>query len=422
MASELMNLHLSDIVRVAGEILSGHVEMNMAQAQEDKLEHLRIKLRGSIVTKITEHKTVHEDGQTRTHNEVHTQIIELVRSDVTVWDHFSGAAQGPVMMFPFQFQLPHNLPPSFYASETGRTATISYSIEVVGDRPGLFHLNRRIRKIFSIVPAASPDQVMANEAMKHGWSGQWRAVHADEKLRQGIFGHHGRAKVEIVLPNLSSFPMSTGIPFSLHVETHTKELHYGDLEEKHGSLFPAPPTSSADIKLELHRRGRVHVHKRSQPLHDTFKLKGSVGDPESTQAVRVSADQPEWTPGSPGSPGGKKEKEKGVWKRTVHFEGRLSIPFVPTFKGDTVDWEYFLQFTVPFPGIGNDLDLEFPIHINSGSACPPPPQAQQGYAPQTQYGQGAPAQYVYPLPAGPPPMIQMPSAYWSGADHQWDDK
>jgi hypothetical protein len=94
MASELMNLHLSDFVRVAGEILSGHVEMNMAQAQEDKLEHLRIKLRGSIVTymsfpfiilqfsyhllrKITEHKTVHEDGQTRTHNEVHTQIIEV---------------------------------------------------------------------------------------------------------------------------------------------------------------------------------------------------------------------------------------------------------------------------------------------------------------------------------------------------------
>jgi hypothetical protein len=48
--AETFTLHFPDIVRVAGEIVQGHVELNLRKALDEKVENVRIKLRGSIVT------------------------------------------------------------------------------------------------------------------------------------------------------------------------------------------------------------------------------------------------------------------------------------------------------------------------------------------------------------------------------------
>jgi hypothetical protein len=94
--AETFTLHFPDIVRVAGEIVQGHVELNLRKALDEKVENVRIKLRGSIVTyvllfrvhsksqislvlrrKITE--TKHEYGPDGPKNETHykTQTVQV---------------------------------------------------------------------------------------------------------------------------------------------------------------------------------------------------------------------------------------------------------------------------------------------------------------------------------------------------------
>src|ERR1700761_7321574 len=109
--------------------------------------------------------------------------------------------------------------------------------------------------------------------------------------------------------------MGTGIPFGFHVWTKTKPVHQEDLD-KHEKLFPAPPASPAEVQLAVHRQGSMHVRHRSEPMDDKFDLAGSLGDKDAAGAVRMTVDQPEFTPAPD-------HKDKGFWKRGVHFEGML---------------------------------------------------------------------------------------------------
>ncbi|KAJ7072712.1 hypothetical protein C8F01DRAFT_258612 [Mycena amicta] len=401
---EAIKLHFPDFVRVAGETLQGHIDLDLNAAYADKIEKVRIKLRGSIVTRITER--VHEAGkeaESTTHYQ--TQTIELVRLDQLLWDQTNSAQGLPqVIQCPFQLPLPPNLAPSFHYSHNNRAVTISYSIEVVGSRHGLFHANRRIRKIFSVVPAASPWELNATASLRQGWQGPWKPYTIKKEIRHGLFGDHSEATMELVLPDLPSLPMGVNVPFALHIWTKTKPVHQEELEDKHGKLFPAPPQTAAEVEVELNRQGRMRVHSKSEPLDEDIQLRGGLGDKNAVGNIRTTFDQPQFTPLPD-------HKNKGVWARAVHFEGALVIPETPSFTAETADWHYILKVKMDFPGLGNILEFKIPIHINSGAACPP--------LPQTGYQFNVP--YAYPLPTGPPPMINLPASYWTGEHHNWDE-
>lgn len=48
--SDALTLHFPPAVRVAGETLTGSVDLHFARAQEENIQQVRVKLRGSIVT------------------------------------------------------------------------------------------------------------------------------------------------------------------------------------------------------------------------------------------------------------------------------------------------------------------------------------------------------------------------------------
>lgn len=126
--------------------------------------------------------------------------LQLVRADQTIWDQFNAPQGAQVFSCPFQLQLPPNLPPSFHYSHMNRKVAISYSLEIVGSRHGLFHANRRIRKIFSVVPAATGYELNANAALRQGpWGGPWKPISYSREIRHGIFGDHSQAKMEVSL-------------------------------------------------------------------------------------------------------------------------------------------------------------------------------------------------------------------------------
>ncbi|KAJ7640789.1 hypothetical protein DFH06DRAFT_1334510 [Mycena polygramma] len=406
---QAITLNFQNLIRVAGETIAGTVDLNVALAQEHRIEHVRIKLRGSITTRITT-----QNGQTRI---THRQTVPLVHSDLLLWTQGAAfpAPGSHVLSLPFQFHLPANLPPSFHCDAHSRGGAISYSLEVVGARPGLFRFNRRIGRVFSVLPAADQSQLLAKESLRQGWVGAWRDIERADQIRQGIWGEYSRTHATFSIPNLRSFPVATPVPYSFHVVTETKTMDQSDRpEDKHGKpYFPAPPTQASRLTLGLRRRATIRVRDRIRHVEDSYDLQGirSFGDakPVARPHVEVTVDDPVWIPKDDKD----EKKARGIWRRAVHFNSTLAFPFAPTFNTETIDWAYTLQVVVPFPGIGNDLKLEVPIHLGPGSACPPPPIGAAGTSSLT---------YADVLPAGPPPMLDLPPSYWTGDDHDWDEK
>ncbi|KAF7344477.1 Arrestin-N domain-containing protein [Mycena sanguinolenta] len=387
-ASQPIILHFQNVPRVAGEIIAGTVDLNVALAQQERIEEVRIKFRGAITTRITT-----QNGQNST---TYGETIPLLHSNKVLWT--PGSAFPPpdshIVSLAFQFQLPANLPPSFHCAARGRGGAISYSLEVVGDRPGIFRTNRRIRRVFSVVPAASQNQLRINDSLRQGWLGPWRDIKRNEQLRQGIWGEYSRAALS--LPDLPSFPITTPIPYIIHIVTETKTVDRTEQPaDKHGKpLFPVPPAQSVNLQMNLRRTTQVRARTRTSHIDDTFDLQSvrHLPGPPRRRNVEALVDEPVWIPKED-------SKDRGFWRRSVHFNSTLEFPYAPTTSAETLNWIYALHFTFPFPGLGNDIKIQFPIHLGPSTACPPPPIGAAGTSNLT---------YADIPPAGPPPMLDLP--------------
>ncbi|KAJ7037960.1 hypothetical protein C8F04DRAFT_386297 [Mycena alexandri] len=413
---QLITLRFPNLVRVAGETIEVHIDFNVPLARKDGIENLRFEVRGVIKTQI-----YRQYGQVGI---VHKETVPLFSSVDSLWTPESPDTGSDVVSFPFRFKLPDDLPPSFYCWE----GTIRYSLEVVGERPGKLHRNRRARKIFSVTPAASQSQLLTKESLRQGWTGPWKETKHEEKIRHGIWGEYSHVYATLSIPDLPSLPIATPIPYSFQIVTETKTVDHSDHpDDKHGHpLFPAPPTLSTDLTQVLRRKIECRVRER-KTLHQEKKrenfdlqknrrlaekdqkaLDTDTVQTESvacTEAVEAVVDEPEWIP--------KDHKSRGIWRRSVRFTSTITLPFAPTLSSETIDWRYILQFVVPFPGLKNDLKLEIPLDLGPGLACPPPPTGAPGSSSHT---------YADVLPAGPAPsMLDLPPAYWGEEGHDWDD-
>ncbi|KAK7057651.1 arrestin-N domain-containing protein [Favolaschia claudopus] len=401
-----INLHFLDVTRVAGETMTGHVDLNVAQAQNDNVERLSIKFKGIVRCRIS--TSTGAGGVTH-----HSDTIILCDEQISLWDR--GSAFPPpgshILSCPFQFTIPETAPPSFHCEGYYRKATISYALEVVGQRPGRFKENRNVRQPITVLAAASQAQLLLTQSLRQGWSGAYKTWTTDGKLKEGLWGKHSHVRVMLDIPDLTSYPNATAIPFRLHVETDTKPLPMSDAPvDKHGNpFFPAPPASSSHVRLRLHRTVDIRV----RPIHsghvdDDFLLKGSLGDSVRLAAVSQVTDEPEWIP----STGPKDKKGLGIWRRAVHFSTTVTIPYTPTVQTDILNWRYFLRFTIPFPMLGDDIRLDVPLQLHSSLACPPPSIGVAGSSDMA---------YADVIPAGPPPPpIDLPPSYSTGEHHVWD--
>jgi len=207
---------------------------------------------------------------------------------------------------------------------------------------------------------------------------------------------------QLTMPDLPSFPIATPIPFSLYVETDTKPMHQSDMPVG-TTLFPAPPAAS-DVTIFLRRWVELRARRLTRQVTDESKLLGSLGDRKCVSLVRKETNTPEWMPDDG-------RKGHGIWRRSVKFDSTVSIPYAPTFSTKIVECGYQLKFHIPYPGFRNDVTIVLPIRLNAGVGCPPPPAGAAGSSSIT---------YADVLPAGPPPMLDLPPAYWSGDQHGWD--
>jgi hypothetical protein len=242
--------------------------------------------------------------------------------------------------------LPLDLPPSFHAQWLSDYGTISYSVEAVGDRTGLFRRNRRLGVIFPVLPRASPLQTEARAQLLSGWTGPWRREVVADRVRKRAWGEHGHVEAELVLPSLPELPTNTPIPFQLRVTTRTKPLNREDQPTPRADdtkpLFPAPPTAHTGMVMKLDRLISTKADgfsSRFTPNSNPRKGLGGLGVdgvPHLRDTVRVVVDEPVWIPSDPES---KKETGVGVWSRTVTFESTFTLSCPPTVCTPTLTSE-----------------------------------------------------------------------------------
>jgi len=380
-------------LRIGGEVIRGDVELRFPQVLEDEIEEVHVKLRGSVYAKVARNY----------YNQYHErrERIETARENVSVWTR--GSAFPPpgsqVLRVPFQFELPIDVQPSCQYSGFYKHAHVGYSIEAVGVRPGKFIFNRRVMKPF---PVVAPDAAGAGikRSLTPMWCGDWTSIKRSDNIRRGLWGGYSNVKMELQIPAINIFPLFTPIPITLQVTTLTKQMKFDESGENASeAMFPAPPLHAKEVDFSLRRYYHLNAQEWTASGSETVSYLGGMGKEANGQdAVIIENAGKIWIPSED-------DKRVGSWKQEVTMRSKIELKWTPTFETRIFSVRHQLRIKVGFPGIGNNLEAEFPILIKSGMERPADIDGSSGSA--------APP-YV-----GPPPELDLPPAYWTATN--WGD-
>ncbi len=197
---------------------------------------------------------------------------------------------------------------------------------------------------------------------------------------------------QLSVPDVPVFPLFTPVPFKVDVKTTTAQLTRriktdGRADSGPTQIFPTPPADASEFVFQLVRRTKVRVDKREETIQ-------SVTACAPCEHVDVNVPSKEWvpTPDAPGWSHLSSNQERGVWVQSAQYSSTLAFNVPPTFSvGDRLGWEvrlddqavsralpfsrdvqYHLKLKVPFPGSGNDVEVEIPVTIVSGINKPVP--------------------------------------------------
>lgn len=200
---------------VAGECITGVVELDVPTAIEDKIEQVRVKLRGSATAYVsscigrtqktqydnkpfTTSKIVRTFGKT---NITYSASRPLARDEKVLWTqaqgHYPPAGMHTVRL-PFDFLIPGDATSSFYSGKHRQDATIRYGIEVVADRSGLLRFNRRLGCVFPVLSMATQEEAENAFRIRQGrWSGEWTAVEHSAQIRKHLWGERSSVQAQV---------------------------------------------------------------------------------------------------------------------------------------------------------------------------------------------------------------------------------
>ncbi|KAL1944374.1 hypothetical protein VTO73DRAFT_3559 [Trametes versicolor] len=389
-----ISIRLYHNILVSGCPVEGEIELNFRGIQEDGIEEVHVKLRGIVRT------SVHRNKSTQ------IETLHIVRDDASLWCR-GGAYPPPgsdVLRIPFRLQLPPYIPPSFQHSERAREGSVRYSVTAVGVRPGIFQFNRRICVPMAVVPfdaAGVAVRESLTATVASGAEVDWKMAWREVKIRRGLWGDKSTVDVQLLLPNIAIFPLFTPIPFIIKVKTVSAPITH----EKANALpadkpaFPPVPETYEQVTFKLHSHMRISVRSM---YTDHASADVAVFARAASSQFLTDVPPREWVPlDRPGEKGTEPGEAMGMWVQHATFKSSFSLACPPTFVVESLQCEYMLQLKVPFPGIGNNVNIAVPVVISSGLNAPIAP------------GSGDASRPTVPL--------GLPPAYWDANDHQWSD-
>ncbi|KAJ3481968.1 hypothetical protein NLI96_g7293 [Meripilus lineatus] len=383
-----IQLHFGNWMRVGGEMLNGEVELKFPQIIEDGVEEVHVKLRGRVQAQVGRYV-----GQSYI---LQTERIEIARETVSIWTKGSAwpSTGESVLRLPFQFLLPIDVQPSCKYVGACKDGDVSYVIEAVGVRQGLLSRNRRVSRPFAVVPP-DPAGLEIRKSLLSGWSGPLKTVTKSDKMRRGVWGSYAESKIELVLPDLPTFPLFTKIPFTLRIITTTKEMKY-DEKDEHKDVFPEPPHTPQGVTFILRRKMKLRAQGWDDKGSETIGHLGGLGKdsspPETVlQSLSFTFDK-KWVPSG-------NDKKVGSWRQETTVESAFELKCASSFATPILQQQNYIRVKIEFPGVGNHIEEDIPIEVNSGVITPTS-------------SSGA------PLYEGPGMNLDLPPTYWSAT---WDD-
>ncbi|TFK83755.1 hypothetical protein K466DRAFT_497860 [Polyporus arcularius HHB13444] len=351
--TQSLNLSVPPRIYCAGGDVEGEVLLDFRQLQQENIQQVHVKFRGSVHTYVFPLSNYEDE-------------TILVRSSLDLW--MPGAAYPPpgtdILRLPFRFRIPENVPPSFHYRSWDKSACVLYELVVVGVRPGTFQFNRRLRIPRAVVPK---DAFGARLRQNIGAVG-WRKGERTERMRKGLWGEYSTAHVELLYPDIPALPLFTDIPFIINVTTTTAPLTraQADALPENKPIFPPPPAIHSEINFRLMRITRIRATRfGAENAEDVAYFLGANTIP-SKLAVETDLPPKEWVVVQ-SSGGG---EEKGVWVQRARFQTSVTLSVPPTFLCPTIECLYALDLKVPFPGLGNDVRIDIPVTIVSGIDAP----------------------------------------------------
>ncbi|OSX61251.1 hypothetical protein POSPLADRAFT_1047487 [Postia placenta MAD-698-R-SB12] len=324
--------------------VQGVVEIRFPAILDQQIHEVHVKLRGHVRTSIR--RSNGNGGSSTTREE-----LDIVRRSRSLWTR--GSAYPPAgshtLTTPFQFELPHDMPPSFSYEHRGVTGSVRYTVSAVGSRAGIFQPNRRSTYELEVVPA-DPNGSMIADALRSGWQGEWTKRRTVDRIRKGFWGEYANIEMEFCYPSMTTFPLHTDIPFSVTITTLSKTCTPGD-----SKVWPVPPSSPHQVRFELRNKVDIRAHR----LHRSHERSpASLGGMHYSRGnVDVETLPREWVATGSGSGGGK-------WRQTVTFKTAFQLRCPPTFRCATIANEHH-----------NDLRT----YLLSVSPIPPCPLRMAGW-------------------------------------------
>ncbi|RPD55392.1 hypothetical protein L226DRAFT_208167 [Lentinus tigrinus ALCF2SS1-7] len=383
----------------SGSYVGGEVHINFRHLQHDKYVQVWVTLRGQA-------RSIIKHG-----NSTECDTIPLLELTRVLWTY--GAEYPPpetdILRLFFRFELPSYLPPSFYHSSSEGTGAILYCLTVVGVRPGnqsprVIHIPIVILPQDDFYPPSTPP-----------WSSSSLALQTTVKekaVRKGLWGDPATVRVEFSLPDIPVYPLFTPIPYTIDITTTTAVLFRWGAGAS-SSIFPAPPTTAGQFILELVRRTTVRVEDEEHTFESTVTQYLGLNRLPSA-SVEMDLPDKEWM--GVHDPDANRRAQsgnaRGMWVQRSCLRSSLTLDVPPMFNAsDMIECEYFLKLRVPFPGRGNDVELDVPITVVSGVI---EPRARKEHVPRLQY----------PCSSGSPlsSEVFLPSEYWDvRGSREWQE-
>jgi hypothetical protein len=141
---------------------------------------------------------------------------------------------------------------------------------------------------------------------------------------------------KLVLPELSSWPVFTAIPFTITVTTHSKPMKADD-KPSNEPIFPAPPEQPRQVEFGIERDVFISVtYWKSNRKNNHVSYLGGLG-PEGPLPVvdqvpaQVNVMDKAWIPND-----GREKETRGRWKQEVIFRSSFTLRCPPSFDSETM--------------------------------------------------------------------------------------
>jgi hypothetical protein len=223
-------------------------------------------------------------------------------------------------------------------------------------RSNTFKKTRSVRKVFCVIPATTSKNVYYKTLLLEEWKYGLQSFKVENRIRRWPWEDYSHVQAEacaqiiakltqdltvfslqLIIPDLPSFPTCTPIPFRLLVTTETKLVRRpsnpSSFLRKKDTLFPVPPTSPSQIDLHLAHHAIVTAKGQVRTIKGRVEYLGGMSDDSALAKLgnkfRMNVLEPAWITHTA-------DESRGTWKRTVQFESFMEFSCPPSFTQPTL--------------------------------------------------------------------------------------